>query len=92
MKFSAKCRVTAENPAPRRASRWIETGGTGPNIDKGIVHDVFGQGVITGDALCNPQKTSTFLLIQVSQCLLLASGASNQAGFIVKTGLAKSTS
>jgi hypothetical protein len=77
----------AEDPATRRASCRIESGGTSPYLDKDIVHDVFGQGVIASDSLGNPQKSITFLLIQIPQCLLLASGASHQAGFIVKTGL-----
>ena len=65
----------AEHPTPCGASQGIETARAMPDLDKGVMHNVLGQGLVAGNAQCHTEQTAAVLLIELVQGALIAAGA-----------------
>ncbi len=74
----------AVKPATGRAARGVEAAGPVPDIDEGIVHDVFGPGAVTHDALGDAQQPRAFVAVQGLQRRAAPSGALREGCFVIE--------
>lgn len=79
-----KMPCNGEHPAARRPTLRIETGSTGPDSHKGVVHNVLGQGPVANYAQSNRQQASALMFIQTMQGFAVAAGTPLQGNFMIE--------